>query len=523
MMRWAVRLLVAAALALGGVAPRANAQTQSGLPVDVTAFLPTNGLGLITAANLRALLLRYSSVLSGWGNTYAQKTIGYAPATTDCGSTLGLAGGASYTVTFGAPAGFLSSCVVMIVNEDTVRAKELSLNGFAGAACTAGGTNCVKVYPQQALIVFKENGTWKRFPPEQRWGLPAGGAQFFIDNVLGNDASDGLAAGTGAFASWNGFISALFNFVDTQQRTVNVQLAAGQSWSNFVLTGNVVGGGTIMLDLNGNTLTGTGGVNGNALTVNSAPNAGNLANAIIFVRNGTITCSGGAGGIVVVGGLAGIYDLMTMGSCPGGAHFIADSPLSRLTSPFDYTISGGAAYHEQASNGGHLDFDQVSTVTLTGTPNFTQAFAYALVNGMIVSRKTYVGSGATGIRYQSDLNGTINSGNVGPNHFPGNVAGFVGRGGGYDTPGTPGISSCGTSPGSAIGTDTSGHVLEGTTATGCVITFTSNNQPLSCIPTTNSATANAGLYSAVSATQLAVVHPSVSGVTLYWICPPVGN
>jgi len=245
---------------------------------------------------------------------------------------------------------------------------------------------------------------------------------------------------------------------------------------------------------------------------------------VLEVRNGTVTCTSGGYGLLDVSGILVVGDLMTFGACPLGAQLWADSPLSRVAAVFNYNITGGAAYHAVAANGGHMDLDGGVTVTLTGTPAYSSYFAYAFSNGLVISNNTYTGA-ATGIRYNATTHGTIQTGGGGPNTFPGSIAGGVSFGATYDSPGTPTVvgASCGTGPGAVTGTDINGHVTEGTTATGCTLNFTTSNTPFACIVQTNSPTANASLAIAVSATQLFVTHPSVSSATLYWSCPPEGG
>jgi hypothetical protein len=190
------------------------------------------------------------------------------------------------------------------------------------------------------------------------------------------------------------------------------------------------------------------------------------------------------------------------------------------SAPFNFSITGGAAAHVFVESGaGEMNYGAI-TVTVTGTPTFSSAFAYAWTNGSIFSNLTTFSGAATGPRYIVTTNGTINTNGSGANFFPGNTPGVMQTGGIYDTPGLPGVSACGTTPGTPVGKDAGGHVIEGTTATGCTITFTTASAPESCSVSISNATAQAGLViSTLSPTVLTVTHPSVSGATLYWNCP----
>lgn len=95
----------------------------------------------------------------------------------------------------------------------------------------------------------------------------------------------------------------------------------------------------------------------------------------------------------------------------------------------NYTISGGAGIHIQSS-GAVLRCDSL-TVTVSGTPAYSTAFAQTSNGGIITAASmTYSGS-ATGVRYVSQLNGVINTSGGGASYFPGNSAGSTATGGQY--------------------------------------------------------------------------------------------
>jgi hypothetical protein len=98
----------------------------------------------------------------------------------------------------------------------------------------------------------------------------------------------------------------------------------------------------------------------------------------------------------------------------------------------NYTISGNCQAHIMAGRGGGtMQASPAITVTLTGTPNFSWAFA--VVNEAAVCRVyniTFSGS-ATGKRYEATLNGVLNVAGNGTNYLPGNSAGTTATGGQY--------------------------------------------------------------------------------------------
>src|SRR6202041_72938 len=82
-------------------------------------------------------------------------------------------------------------------------------------------------------------------------------------------------------------------------------------------------------------------------------------------------------------------------------------------------------------------------------------------------------------------------------------------------PGIPAISSCGGSPSVATGTDFSGRVTEGTTATGCTITFSTASVFNAC---SVSLSTGAAVGISTLGSTLVVTHASLSNNVLYWSC-----
>jgi hypothetical protein len=96
----------------------------------------------------------------------------------------------------------------------------------------------------------------------------------------------------------------------------------------------------------------------------------------------------------------------------------------------NYTISGGSLYHWVAIMSGLID-GIVITITLTGTPAFSQRFAYASRTGTIQCHLNTFSGAATGTRYLADTNGVIFTNGAGATYLPGNVAGATATGGQY--------------------------------------------------------------------------------------------
>lgn len=351
-------------------------------------------------------------------NTLNAQTANYTIANTDCGKTIQAGTGSTgkFTVTLPSISGFAATCTVTVANGDTARGKLLSgfPTGVAGI-----------LFPLQTVKVSIVNGAWTTIQNPGRW-RPSSTVTLNIDNVNGSDTvNDGLGTGaTGAFASFSKAWTIALDNIDKNDQTVIIQAASGQSWTNFAAIGTTVGNGALVIDLGGGTLAGSGA---NALAVQNTL-SGNIANNTLLIQNITITCSGGVNGLDLVSGFVAINTGVTFGACPGGAQIESDGP-ARIFVIANYTISGDASFHWLATAQGLIDFNLNVTVTLIGTPAFSQQFANAQMNATIFSLVTFSGS-ATGTRWSASLNGIINiSGGTCDAILPGNANGSAITGG----------------------------------------------------------------------------------------------
>lgn len=345
----------------------------------------------------------------------------YTVQASDCGATVLAGGSAFFTLTLPASViGFPTNCTVAAINSDIGRGKALS--GFPS------DLNSI-LWPGQGLQVKLEGGFWKTSVNPGRWKTVSA-PTFFIDGTNGNDANDGLAAGSGAFQTLNAFNNVVTAELDTYGQIVTLSFASGQSWSNLTLQANIVGGGTINLVGNGDTV--TGNINGSgALRIFVNPAGGTAyANVGVAVQGFTVTCSGGSHGLYVLAGYVQLFQNMAFGSCPSGGQIVADSMLARIILGANYSITGGAGWHLVAI-AGLIDWNSGSfTATLTGTPAYTNAFAFSEIGGNLISLNVWSGA-ATGQRYVANTGGSIYTNFSGPNFFPGSVAGSS-NGGSYD-------------------------------------------------------------------------------------------
>jgi hypothetical protein len=240
----------------------------------------------------------------------------------------------------------------------------------------------------------------------------------------GSDSNNGLVDSSGgAFLTIQKAVTTIIGTLDLAGVTVTVQIADGTYTGNAAFSAPWTGGGAVVI--RGNSTTPANvlvSVTGNAI-INSGVLPGSLT-----VRDMKLTSSGGA--LILNSGVGLInFTNIDFGSA-AGAHVTASGPAARITCTGNYAITGGGTAHHDAVYGG-LILVNSRTVTITGTPAFSSAFAFAWRTGTVdVFNNTYSGS-ATGARYNANMNGVIVVGGAGATYLPGDASGSTATGGQY--------------------------------------------------------------------------------------------
>jgi hypothetical protein len=243
----------------------------------------------------------------------------------------------------------------------------------------------------------------------------------------GSDSNDGLSnTSGGALALPQKALDLIFGTLDLGGFNVDIQLGAGTYTGNFVANSPQVGAGTI--------------------TIKGDTTVANTANYVLNCVSGTaLTVSGfgtkltiegfevrGNGGISATnGGYLSFSGYMRFGPCTSDHARANNGAIDTMQQPIG--IAGGATSCLRASPNGYLNaFNSVITI-LTGTWNFSMAFALADRGSVLsCSGTTFTLTGTvTGIRYDVSTNAVIFTGGGGPNFFPGNSAGVSATGGQY--------------------------------------------------------------------------------------------
>lgn len=240
----------------------------------------------------------------------------------------------------------------------------------------------------------------------------------FYVSATGNNANDGLTALTPWLTTQYAFYYLQAHY-DLAGFTATIQHAAGTYTTPFVAGGPLIG------QARPNNLI----IQGDAATpsncqVTITNGTGFLAYAFgsCRVRGFKISASGTTTGQgIAISGFSGYieYEACEFGAC-GVAHVFTGTGGSVYITG-NYTISGSAPSHFYVSGGEIIT--NASTATLTGTPAFSLAFAYAKYQSQLYAVGFATSGAATGVRYLAQNGASIETNGGGGSFFPGNSAG----------------------------------------------------------------------------------------------------
>ncbi len=245
----------------------------------------------------------------------------------------------------------------------------------------------------------------------------------------GNDSNDGLTnTSGGAFLTVQKAIDVVSGAIDTSQYNVIIQIGDGTYASSSPLTlKDYVGGGTVILQGNLTTptnvvldVTASSGVEAirirSGWKLSSFQIKNNTSGAILLnVQATAITCE----------------NVCYNANSTGQFHIFGIMGAAISYSGSLIQVAGGGISHIFLDGGAQFYQASTAVTTISGTPAFSLAFAYAnLASGLRAGPATYSGS-TTGKRYQAQLGGVIDVSGSGANYFPGSSAGTTATGGQY--------------------------------------------------------------------------------------------
>jgi hypothetical protein len=216
----------------------------------------------------------------------------------------------------------------------------------------------------------------------------------------------------------------LQRYYDTRGYNVTIQCADGTYTAGLTVSGPLLGGG--VLQLTGNTTTPA-----NCIITATSSDCFSFQYGANIALGGFKCISITSGYHVNCGNNAtvdinGKMEYAAVGA--GSAVHIYSHDGGRVNINANYTISAGTGWHWNCISGG---LSVVGTITLTGTPAFSNAFAQTTSIGYIGCGGVTFSGAATGIRYSIASNSVINTAAGGATFLPGNAGGSAASGGQY--------------------------------------------------------------------------------------------
>jgi hypothetical protein len=330
----------------------------------------------------------------GW-QRLAQTTT-YAGATTDDGSIIALGGGAFYAYSLAAASGFPSQYRVLVVNEDSGRAKCISLNGLTS----------FYLWPLQSILIFNDNGTWQVLG-RSRWILPTS-VTFNVDHGSGSDlvtASDGLGGGAAAFATIQNAWNVLQNDVDCNGNIPTIQNKSAETFTESVtLRGGMLGAIEVFLQSASQSLWQCG----------AASHCLDCRDGAVIEITGFKLASTGSGSIGVACSQLAVVDFASIefGTFTNGYHQQIFDLGSMNYVGGTYVVSGNMISHWFMQGAGHYNGPQGGTISVPNALTFTsflQIIGPAYFQTAAAFSGTGAGAGSLGKQYALSLNGVANT------------------------------------------------------------------------------------------------------------------
>lgn len=255
--------------------------------------------------------------------------------------------------------------------------------------------------------------------------LPFSGATNFFVATTGSDSNSCLS-GSPCLTLQHAY-DVITNTYDQLGLNAIINVADGTYTTPLVLNGPPAKSGSV-------SIVGNTGTPANVILTTTSAGAITCNNANVTLSGFELRASGGFAGILAGPGCDVYFSNMRFGTTSTGDHINAfDGGRVHITG--SYAITGGAGYHWHARVGGRIEtgVGVTATITLSGTPAFTNDFAGANFGQIYLFPSTVTFSGsATGNRFFSHNLARIESGGLGITGFPGNAAGLLQTGGEYD-------------------------------------------------------------------------------------------
>lgn len=239
----------------------------------------------------------------------------------------------------------------------------------------------------------------------------------------GSNSNNGLTnTSGGAFLTIQKAVDVISSSLDCAGKNITIQLGDG-TYTAGVAMRPIVGASGITIQGNSSTP-----ANVVVSTTSASAFVNDVAGLAVTLKDLKITTV--TAGIAVAATNAGAWNIsgINFGSCANSHMYAVNG--GRIGIIGNYAISGGAPSHYYFGSLGYISGGS-KTVTITGTPNFTTAFAYANTPGLLENFGFTFSGSATGKRYDVAANAVCFTGGGGASYFPGSVAGTTATGGQY--------------------------------------------------------------------------------------------
>lgn len=249
----------------------------------------------------------------------------------------------------------------------------------------------------------------------------------FVSLTGSDSANNGLSIGS-PFATIQHAYTVLQSTYDLNGKQVTIQLANGTYTNNLLFAEGLITGQIGPIILNGNSGSPSSVILNSTLA--NGVCVGSVEGAFISVQGLQVQASGSNG----LGLSATNFGRIDFGNLVFAACALAQISANAqglIYVTANYTISGNSPQHVLSVNASVINLDG-ATITLTGTPAFSGAFASATITATINFNGANVFSGsATGPRYNAAMNGAIWTVGQGATFLPGNAVGTLTTGGQY--------------------------------------------------------------------------------------------
>lgn len=386
--------------------------------------LQASGLGTAAYQNV-SFFLQTANLLS---EIPAASGVGTAQGNLEMLSLTSTGASNAYVLTYSPapPALVAGQLYSFISNFTNTSAATLNVNGTGAKAIVKNGLNPLVAgdIVTGQIVDLRYDGT--QFQMVSILGtarVKLGASTSFFVSTAGSDTT-----GTGTIGNPWATRQHAYNFIqqniDLNGFVATVQLVDGTYTDSFTANGPVVGqSGPNAIVFNGNAITPTN------VVVNPSGAAFGAFYGGSFEYQNMQVQSSGSNAVNIGEGCQCLQGPGVVFGTTSGDHInVGGHSLLQIAN--NYTVAGNATRHWDVGSFGCI-IAQGIAVTITGTPNFSQAFALAQgISELNLGSTTFSGA-ATGVRFVVNTNSVIATGTGNLAYLPGNASGSQSTGGVY--------------------------------------------------------------------------------------------